>query len=141
VGDELDALRQSAAARRNGQPLRRVLILQGGQDSANALIGLLVAEFAVQALPTPYARAIAASGEPPDVVLAQVSPGTVEALRVLRAGKRTADVPILALASPELVLDARELFEAGADDLLQEPVQPAQLRARLRTWLLRARPR
>ena len=56
VGEELDALRRSSAARRNGQPLKRVLILQAGADSALHLRELLVAEFAVQALPTPLAR-------------------------------------------------------------------------------------
>src|SRR5690242_5714406 len=90
VGDELDALRRAAAARRNGQPLRRVLILQADTDRVAPLVELLVAEFAVQALPTAYARAIAATAEPPDLVLAQSTSGTAEAVRTLRAGQHTA---------------------------------------------------
>jgi CheY-like chemotaxis protein len=139
AGEELKALRAAAAARRNGQPLRRVLILQAGPDSAASILELLVAEFAVQALPTRYARAVALSAEPPDLVLAQVSPGLVEALRAMRTGHRTSDLPVLVLASPECDIGADELFASGATDVLQEPVQPAQLRARLRTWLLRGR--
>jgi CheY-like chemotaxis protein len=137
AGDELDALRRSAAARRNGQPLRRVLILQADPHRVAPLVELLVAEFAVQALPTPYARAIAATAEPPDLVLAQASGGTIDALRTLRGGRHTASVPILVLGDST---DADRFFAAGADDLLQEPVQPAQLRARIRTSLLRGRP-
>jgi CheY-like chemotaxis protein len=140
AGDELEALRRSAAARRNGQPLRRILILQSAPDSAARVAELLVAEFAVQALPTAYARAVAATTEPPDLVLAQDSPETAEALRTLRSGGRTAAVPIVVLTSDTTGGDPSTpgvLFAAGADDLLQEPVQPAQLRARLRTWLLR----
>jgi PleD family two-component response regulator len=134
AGDELEALRRAAAARRNGQPLRRVLILHGDPDRVVPLVELLVAEFAVQALPTPYARAIAATAEPPDLVLAQTTTGTLEAVRTLRAGRHTRGVPILVLGD---ATDAGQLFAAGADDVLQEPVQPAQLRARIRTSLLR----
>ncbi len=136
AGEELEALRRAAAARRNGQPLRRVLILQADPDRVAPLVELLVAEFAIQALPTPYARAIAATTEPPNLVLAQATAGTLEALRTLRASQQTATVPILVLGD---AADADRFFAAGADDLLQEPVQPAQLRARIRTLLLRGR--
>jgi CheY-like chemotaxis protein len=142
AGQELDALRRSASARRNGQPLRRVLILQDSADGAASVLELLVAEFAVQALPTLYARAVATAAEPPDLVLAQVNgqpDRAVEAIQTLRSGRRTAGVPIVVLAAAETTLEAGAAFAAGADDVLQEPVQPAQLRARLRTWLLRRR--
>lgn len=134
IGEELAALRRAAAARRNGQPLRRVLILQANADRVAPLVELLVAEFAVQALPTAYARAIAATAEPPDLVLAQATTGTLEAVRLLRAGQRTASVPILVLGDASNV---NEFFAAGADDLVEEPVMPAILRARIRTSLLR----
>jgi CheY-like chemotaxis protein len=142
AGDELNALRRSAFARRNGQPLRRVLILQGDADSAAPVLELLVAEFAVQALPILYARAVARAAQPPDLVLALVDgePGpTVDAIQTLRSGPRTAGVPIVILAAAETNLDPGQVFAAGADDVLHEPVQPAQLRARVRTWLLRRR--
>jgi CheY-like chemotaxis protein len=137
AGEELDALRRAAVARRNGQPLRRILILQASPESARPLLELLLAEFAVQALPVRYARAVALSAELPDLVLGQVAAGTLEALRTLRSGKHSARVPIVALAGPECDVSSDALFAAGADDVLQEPVLPAQLRARLRTWLLR----
>jgi CheY-like chemotaxis protein len=142
AGEELEALQRVAAARRNGQPLRRVLILQASVESATPVVELLVAEFAVQALPILYARAVARATQPPDLVLAQVDGEprpTVEAIQMLRSGKRTASVPIVILAAEASGLDPGEAFAAGADDLLQEPVLPAQLRARLRTWLLRRR--
>ena len=62
------------------------------------ILEMLVAEFAIQALPTPYARAVAATSEPPDLVVAQVCSGSLKAIRTLRSGKHTATVPILALA-------------------------------------------
>ncbi len=140
AGEELEALRRAAAARRNGQPLRRILILQAGPDSAADLVELLLAEFAVQALPVRYARAVALSAEPPDIILVQVADETLAALTALRSGQGTVNVPIVALAGAESdITVAGVLVAAGADDLLQEPVLPAQLRARIRTWLLRGR--
>jgi CheY-like chemotaxis protein len=140
AGDELEALRRVAAARRNGQPLRRVLILQTTAVAAAPVVELLVAEFAVQALPTMYARAVAGAAEAPHLVLAQSGEEPiVGAIQTLRAGRKTANVPIVVLAAPESRLNAEDAFSAGADDLLTEPVLPAQLRARLRTWLLRGR--
>lgn len=140
AGEELDALRQAAAARRKGHPLRRILILHGDAKDAAPLRELLLAEFAVQALPTTYARAVAEAGPPPDVVVAEASQEarpTLDAVRALRASPRTAEVPIMVISSPQAQLDPEEAFACGADDLLPTPYQPAQLRARLRTWLLR----
>ncbi len=140
AGEELEALRQAAAARRKGHPLRRVLILHSDENTAAPLRELLLAEFAVQALPATYARAVAEAGPPPDAVLAEAGSepeSTFEAVRALKASPRTADVPIMLIDSPEAHLDPAEAFACGADDLLPTPYAPAQLRARLRTWLLR----
>jgi PleD family two-component response regulator len=134
--DELDNLRRSAAARRNGQPLRRVLILQAPLDTVAGIAEVLVAEFAIQVLPMTYARAIAATAEPPDLIIAQTGNGTADAIAKLRAGVRTGAVPLLVIGRE--IPDA-QLFALGADDVLQEAVQPAQLRARIRTLLLRGR--
>jgi DNA-binding response OmpR family regulator len=43
----------------------------------------------------------------------------------------------MVISSPEAELDPADAFASGADDLLPTPYAPAQLRARLRTWLLR----
>ena len=118
AGEELEALRHTAAARRR-EPL--------------------VAEFAVQALPLLLARAVAATPEAPGLILVQASDLVLDAIQTLRLGAQTAAVPIVVVASTAGQRDPGQLFTAGADDLLQEPLQPAQLRARVRTWLLRGR--
>lgn len=141
AGAELEALRHSAAARRKGYPMRRVLVLHSDSSTAAPMRELLLAEFAVQSLPMVYARAVAEAGLLPDAVLADTgsdSRATLDALRALRAAPRTAGVPIVVIASPAAQLDPTEAFQAGADDVLAAPYQPAQLRARLRTWLLRS---
>jgi PleD family two-component response regulator len=142
ASDDLDELRRAAAARRKGEPLHRVLILHTDAAAAAPIRELLVAEFAVQSLPTVYARAVAEAADPPDAVLAEAGgapAAAIEAVEALRASDRTSSVPIVMLGDPEMGLDPARAFAAGADDVLPMPYQPAQLRARLRTWLLRAR--
>src|SRR5207237_5475296 len=118
--------------------LKRVLILHADADAAVAVRGLrelLVAEFAVQALPTVYARSVGEAGETPEVVLAHAGgdpPAVLQALHALRRARRTTDVPVIVLARPDAGLDPAAAFGDGADDVLFEPVQPAQLRARVR---------
>jgi DNA-binding response OmpR family regulator len=117
-----------------------VLILHDDPETVGPLRELLVAEFAVQVLPWLYAPAVAQSGEPPDAILARavVDPRTMlDVVRTLRASSRTTHTPILVVAAPSAGLDSDAAFAAGADDVLQEPFMPAQLRARLRTCLLR----
>jgi CheY-like chemotaxis protein len=140
AADEIAALRQAAAHRRKGDPLSRVLILHDDPDTIGPLRELLVAEFAVQVLPWLYAPAVAQSGEPPDAIVARavVDPrAMLDVVRTLRESTRTMRTPILMVGAPSARLDAEAAFAAGADDVLQEPIMPALLRARLRTSLLR----
>jgi CheY-like chemotaxis protein len=140
AADEIAALRQAAALRRKGDPLSRVLILHDDPETVGPLRELLVAEFAVQVLPWLYAPAVAQSGEPPDAIVARavVDPrAMLEVVRTLRESSRTMHTPILMVGAPSAGLDSEAAFAAGADDVLQEPIMPALLRARLRTSLLR----
>ena len=140
AAEDLVALRQAAAGRRKGDPLSRVLILHDDVETVGPLRELLVAEFAVQVLPSLYAPAVAQSGDPPDAVLARAAvdpPALLEVVRTLRGAPRTASIPILVVCGRSAHLQPAEAFAAGADDVLEEPFTPAQLRARLRTCLLR----
>lgn len=142
LGVELSALRNAAAARRKGDPLRRVLILHEDGGASAPLRELLVAEFAVEDIPVVYASAVAQAGEMPHLVLihlgdVQNCTRALNAIRVLRDSKRMAKVPLVAISGPTCVIEPADAFAAGAHDFLREPVAPAILRARLRTWLLR----
>lgn len=64
-----------------------------------------------------------------------------EVCRSIRDDPRFEDVPVLILA--DLRRDAEDMasaFRAGASDYLVQPIKPTLLRARVRSWLLRARP-
>lgn len=61
----------------------------------------------------------------------------IEACRAMRSLPALQDVPIVMLTSRDTSTDVQMAFEAGATDYLLKPFAPGQLRARLRTWLLR----
>lgn len=61
-----------------------------------------------------------------------------EACRQLRADPRTRHAPVILLTSRGSENDIREGFEGGAQDYITKPFSLAHLRARVRTWLLRA---
>jgi CheY-like chemotaxis protein len=142
AGEELEALRLSAAQRRTGNPLRRVLILRQEFGTASHIRALLVAEFAVEDLAARYASAAADAPELPHLVilhLGSAAPrreglGTVQ---TFRSAARTAGIPILVVGGPGIGDLAQEVFGVGAQDYLLEPFAPAQLRARVRTLILR----
>jgi DNA-binding response OmpR family regulator len=63
----------------------------------------------------------------------------LDACRQLRAMDAFRETPIVMLTSRDTETDVKDAFEAGATDYLVKPFAPGQLRARLRTWLLRSK--
>jgi DNA-binding response OmpR family regulator len=60
------------------------------------------------------------------------------ALRALRAVRSEVDVPIVMLTAQRRPEDMAAGFAGGVSDYLTKPFSPAQLRARVGSWLLRA---
>ncbi|MFZ5917566.1 MAG: AAA family ATPase [Chloroflexota bacterium] len=97
-----------------------------------------------------YRVAVAHDGEqglaavratPPDLVLSDVvMPGIdgYEFVRRLRKYPPTARIPIIMLTSKGGIAEKTRGFEAGADDYLVKPVDPAELELRIRALLARA---
>lgn len=79
---------------------------------------------------------------PPDLILLDVVlPGMNghEICRLLRNDTRTSHVPIIMLTSKGGTNDKVEGFEAGADDYITKPFEAAELVARVKTHLRRAK--
>ncbi len=55
----------------------------------------------------------------------------------LREIPTLADVPIVIVTGEKSEQEAQKAFAKGANDYLVKPFSPSQIRARLRTWLLR----
>ena len=74
----------------------------------------------------------------PDLVfveLAMVGPSALELLAGMRADRVLRHVPVMALASDDNRRARLQALENGANDVLCKPIDPAELRARLRNTL------
>lgn len=117
----------------------KVLIVDDEIDSLK-LIGLLLESKGYQILAAQNGeRAIEkALQESPDLVILDVMmPGMsgYEVCRRLRTDPRTATIPVLMFTAKTQVMDKVIGFEAGADEYLTKPIQPAELIDRVETLL------
>lgn len=81
-----------------------------------------------------------ASATPPDIIISDVmmpNVGGFEVARRLRRDPRFAQVPILILTSQVELSDKLAAFEAGADEYMSKPFEPAELIARVSALLRR----
>ena len=79
-----------------------------------------------------------AMARPPDLALLDVMMPDMdgyELCRRLRADPKHAALPIIMLTALAQVQDKLNAFEAGADDYLTKPFEPAELRARIKSLL------
>jgi CheY-like chemotaxis protein len=60
-----------------------------------------------------------------------------ETTRAIRANPRFSDLPIIAVTAKAMKGDREKCIDAGASDYLSKPVDPEELVAKLRAWLLR----
>lgn len=77
-----------------------------------------------------------------ELLVATIMPGRVDALRIvaeLRANERTRLLPILAILDPDDRARGLKALDLGVNDLMSKPVDPEELRARVRTLLKRKR--
>ncbi|WP_138758502.1 ATP-binding protein [Modestobacter altitudinis] len=121
-----------------------VLVVDDNADMRTYLTRLLSPVWAVRTCTNGEEALAAVAEELPDVVLTDVMMPRVdgfELLRRLRADPATRDVPVIMLTARAGQEAAVEGFAAGADDYLAKPFQAAELIARVRVTIERARGR
>jgi DNA-binding response OmpR family regulator len=86
-----------------------------------------------------YAVSAAETGTPYDAIVLDVMLPLLDGFEVARALRRAgSDVPVIMLTARDTVLDKVTGLDAGADDYLTKPFQPAELLARLRALTRRS---
>lgn len=116
----------------------RILILDNGSSVASELARTLRASrFAVDVVPCSEQAARSAPADDAALVIVDLSLGTLDSARVLRAlNERSAASPVLVLAARDRIADRVQALEMGAD-CLGEPFAMPEVGARVRALLRR----
>ena len=139
-----ESLARSAGARRPGT--KRVLIVEDEKDVANLIRHALErgGEMRADVVSTGAAALTAATSDPPDLILLDLSLPLLDGLelfRILRLRPSTAGIPIIMLTARASEADRVTGIELGAEDYITKPFSPRELVARTRAALRRnARP-
>ena len=119
----------------------RILVVEDDRDIAE-LVGryLEKAGFTVEILGSGREALAAIGARPPDLlVLDLMLPGVdgLEICRAVRAGEKTANIPIIMLTARSEEAERIAGLELGADDYIGKPFSPNELVARIRAVLRR----
>jgi two-component system, OmpR family, response regulator MtrA len=75
--------------------------------------------------------------EAPDLIVIDIEPIELLALRAVKQLREQAVIPILLLGSIEPIEFMLEAYEAGIDEYILKPIEPALLHAKIKAWLRR----
>jgi PAS domain S-box-containing protein len=125
-------------------PSGRVLVADGSSEVRAYLARLLAEHWEVQVVADGPQALVAATADPPDLVVADAALPELDGLallRALRADQGTAGVPVVLLSASAGAEAAVEGMAAGADDYLVKPFSARELVARVGSHLQLGRTR
>ena len=114
-----------------------ILVVDDVPENIDVLSGILREEYKVRAA-TSGARCIkiAESDNPPDVILLDImmpEMDGIEVCRYLQSVEKTRDIPVIFITAKNEVDDVVNGLKVGAVDYVTKPVEPAILKARVKT--------
>ncbi len=123
----------------NAETVQTILVVDDAPENIDVLVGILGHQYRVKiALNGEKALQIAASPEPPDLILLDIMmPGMdgLEVCRRLKAASGTIGIPVIFVTAKGEMDDESRGFEAGAVDYITKPVNPLLVIARVKTHL------
>ncbi len=115
----------------------QILIMTPSPGVPRDLLGQLTG-FKTIVIPMDEGLSVPPEWREPDVILldaTQSAEGTAECCRSLRENEQLMDCPIVVALTPGTQPVLQECLEAGADEVLMTPCQPAELQVRLRNMM------
>ena len=137
-----DDLSPAPPAAQAGGDRPRVLVADDNADMRQYVVRLLAGRYEVEAVPDGEAALAAVRRRTPDLILTDVMMPRLDGfglLRELRAGPRTATLPVILLSARAGEESRVEGMGAGADDYLVKPFSARELLARVSAHLQMAR--
>ncbi|MDT8396980.1 MAG: response regulator, partial [bacterium] len=120
-------------------PKQTILVVDDIPDNIDVLRGILHPEYRVKAaLSGEHALWIAASNDPPDLILLDIMMPKMdgyEVCRRLKANSGTVKIPVIFVTARDQVMEEAKGFTLGAVDYITKPVSSAVVLARVRTQL------
>ncbi len=113
----------------------KILVIEDSKDYQFLIQSALGHDYKVMCADTGKQGVEMARDTKPDLILLDISLGEVDGFEVchlLRGQKETANVPIIFLSSRNDAHSKVMGFDLGADDYLEKPFEPEELKARIR---------
>ncbi len=120
----------------------RILVVDDRASSYERIAGVLTAEHAVDVEPNPQEALFHLAEGPYEVLIVSLGLQHFDALRLcgqVRSLDRTRNLPILVVAEPEDNARMLRGLDIGVNDYVTRPIDPNELRARVRTQVRRRR--
>lgn len=115
--------------------MEKILVIEDSKDYQFLIQSALGTDFKVICADTGKAGVEAAREQKPDLILLDISLGEVDGFEVchlLRGQKETSNIPIIFLSSRNDAHSKVMGFDLGADDYIEKPFEPEELKARIR---------
>ena len=121
--------------------MREIVLLVGSSNPPQSLTNLLLnAGFEVKSVAGPAVASSFDGSEMPGAILLSLDPSEVPPLSTFLRVKRLApDTAVIVLSANTDVRTKVHLLELGADDYIQEPFEPLELLARVRSFVRRTK--
>jgi len=115
--------------------MEKILVIEDSKDYQFLIQSALNSDFKVVCADSGKAGVEAAKEQKPDLILLDISLGEVDGFEVchlLRGQKETSSIPIIFLSSRNDPHSKVMGFDLGADDYIEKPFEPEELKARIR---------
>ncbi|MEN8178357.1 MAG: HD domain-containing phosphohydrolase [Pseudomonadota bacterium] len=116
----------------------RILVVDDAPENIDVIKGILTPEYAIRAATGGSLALKIIEKQRPDLILLDVMMPDMdgyEVCRILKAAPAIMTIPVIFVSALSEVEDEQKGFDMGAVDYITKPVQPAVIKARVRTHL------
>ena len=115
----------------------KILFISNGQPTVSWALPFIRQYLQVVVEPRPDQAFLRWADEAPDLIIIDIEPMEPLALKIIDQLREQVVIPILVLGSDPRNKFMLEAYEAGVDEYILKPIEPALLHAKIKAWLRR----